>query len=235
MSDDRIGGPPGFPERMRLAYQADVTPRRAEARRLAQHLRTVIERLVATSAPVEELTRAADEIEALARSLEAHPRARLFDGFAESGPAGDPSSFLDASPIIGKANPIAPPVELAVVDGTIVGRARYGSAYEGPPGCVHGGHIAAAFDEVLGMTQSLGGQPGMTGTLTVRYRRPTPLHTDLEFEGVLERVEGRKIFTRGTLHAEGELRAEAEAIFISVDFDKLSALAAEREARQGER
>ena len=32
---------------------------------------------------------------------------------------------------------------------------RFGAAYEGPPGSVHGGIIAAAFDEVLGMTQSL--------------------------------------------------------------------------------
>ena len=37
----------------------------------------------------------------------------------------------------------------------------FGSAYEGPPGCVHGGFVAAAFDEVLGFVQSLGGQPGL--------------------------------------------------------------------------
>ena len=61
----------------------------------------------------------------------------------------------------------------------IKGTVTFGSAYEGPPGHVHGGYVAAAFDELLGMTQSLGGMPGMTGTLTVRYRRPTPLRTEL--------------------------------------------------------
>src|SRR5947209_2294161 len=84
--------------------------------------------------------------------------------------------------------------------------------------------LAAAFDEVLGMAQSLGGQPGMTGTLTIRYRRPTPLHTDLRFEATLDRTEGRKLFTSGRLHAGDTLCAEAEGLFIQVDFAKIAEL-----------
>ena len=60
----------------------------------------------------------------------------------------------------------------------------------------------------------------MTGTLTVRYRNPTPLHQELRFEGRLERVEGRKIFTTGTCRVGSTLTAEAEGIFISVDFER---------------
>jgi acyl-CoA thioesterase FadM len=70
----------------------------------------------------------------------------------------------------------------------------------------------------------------MTGTLTVRYRSPTPLHLELGLRGWVERVEGRKIFTRGTLHADGRLCAEAEAVFISIDFRAIAALAGRREA-----
>ena len=33
---------------------------------------------------------------------------------------------------------------LEQLDDRIVGRARFGVAYEGPPGCVHGGYVAAA-------------------------------------------------------------------------------------------
>jgi acyl-coenzyme A thioesterase PaaI-like protein len=213
--------PSGFHERVREAYDAEVTPRRAEMRRLAAAMRLVIERLVATTAPEAAISAAAEALEAVAASLEGYPQGRLFEGFAETANAGDPHAFFDHSPIIGRANPIAPPVELGVVGEKVEGTARFGSAYEGPPGCVHGGHIAAAFDEVLGMTQSLSGQPGMTGTLTVRYRRPTPLHADLRFEGELVRREGRKIFTEGRLYHGDELTATAEAIFISVDFSRL--------------
>jgi acyl-coenzyme A thioesterase PaaI-like protein len=89
--------------------------------------------------------------------------------------------------------------------------------------------VAAAFDEVLGMAQSIGGKPGMTGTLTVRYRSPTPLHTDVRFEGRLDRESGRKLFTSGRLWAGDTLCAEAEGLFISVDFAKIAEMMSRRD------
>lgn len=218
----------GIATRLAAMRVAGVTPQRAEMRRLAEATRLVIERLVATKAPQEALAKAAGALEEIAAALEGYPRGHLFEGFAESANAGDPHAHFDHSPIIGRANPLAPPLDLAVVEEQVVGRAVFGSAYEGPPGAVHGGYVAAAFDELLGMAQSLGGKPGMTGTLTVRYRRPHPLHTEIRFEAELVRVEGRKIFTVGRSFADGELRAEAEGIFISVDFSKVAELMARR-------
>lgn len=228
MTEQEHGGF-GFAERMEGMRDADIAPQRREMRRLAAATRLVIERLVATRAPEQDLAEAAGALEAIAAKLDGHPRGHSFEGFAESANAGDPHAFFDHSPIIGRANPLAPPLDLAVVDDKVVGRATFGSAYEGPPGAVHGGYVAAAFDELLGMAQSLGGKPGMTGTLTVRYRRPHPLHTAIDFEAELVRVEGRKIFTTGRSYADGELRAEAEGIFISVDFSKIAELMARRE------
>lgn len=225
MSDDEY---PGFAERLDASRTAGITPQRTEMRRLAEAMRDVIERLVATKAPAEDLARAAAALEEVAASLEGFPRGHSFEGFAESANAGDPHAHFDHSPIIGRANPLAPPLELAVMDDKVIGRAVFGSAYEGPPGAVHGGYVAAAFDELLGMAQSLGGKPGMTGTLTIRYRRPHPLHAEIRFEAELVRVEGRKIFTTGRSYADGELRAEAEGIFISVDFSKIAELMARR-------
>jgi hypothetical protein len=114
------------------------------------------------------------------------------------------------------ANPFAPPIRLAVANNKVLGHANFGVAYEGSPGTVHGGFVAAAFDQVLFRAQSLTGIPAMTGTLTVHYRKPTPLFTELVFEGVVERVEGRKIFTRGTASANGVVTAEAEGLFIAI-------------------
>ena len=213
-----------LPARFRVDQDVAPTPQRLELRRLAAAMRDVIENLVATKAPLEVIAEAAEQLEAVAASLADHPRGLLMEGFAESANAGDPHAHFDHSPIIGKANPLAPPLDLRTEDGRIVGSAVFGSAYEGPPGAIHGGYVAAAFDELLGMAQSLGGKPGMTGTLTVRYRRPHPLHTRIDFEAELVRVEGRKIFTVGRSYAGGELRAEAEGIFISVDFSKIAQL-----------
>lgn len=221
------GGDPAA--RFRQALDAEVTPKRAATRRLGEAVRSLIDGMVALDAPAAELDEAARRVEELVEWVGQYPQGRLFDGFAESANAGTPAAFFDHSPIIGPANPVAPPVTLTTAGDRVVGHVTFGAAYEGPPGCVHGGYLAAVFDEVLGMVQSLTGNPGMTGTLTVRYRRPTPLRRQLRFEGELVRVEGRKIFTTGRSLADGEVTAEAEAVFISVDFARIAELYARRD------
>lgn len=227
-------GSPGWASRLNELRDVDLSPRRAELIRLSEGVRGVLHRLVQTSAPVELIARAADQVEAVAALLAEHRSASIYEGFAESANAGEPFGFFDHSPMLGRANPLAPPIELSLEDGRILGRATFGAAYEGPPGCVHGGYIAAAFDEVLGSTQSLSGAPGMTGRLTVHYRSPTPLHTELTFEGTLDRVDGRKIHTSGRLHAGDVLCAEAEGLFISINFAKFAELKAKRDELQRE-
>jgi acyl-coenzyme A thioesterase PaaI-like protein len=203
----------------------------AQKRRLADAMRLVIERLVPSNAPVEELRAAADGLERYAEALQAHPRLIRVHGHAESANAGDVGAFFDQSPLIGLANPLAPPITVGRAgDKAAVASVTFGSAYEGPPGSVHGGFVAAAFDEVLGYVQSLSGAPGMTGTLTVRYLQPTPLHQELRFEAEIARVEGRKIFTEGRVRADGIVTAEAQGIFISVDPARMQALMARRDA-----
>jgi hypothetical protein len=73
----------------------------------------------------------------------------------------------------------------------------------------------------------------MTGTLTVKYRSPTPLHSELRLAGRLVQVDGRKILTAGTLHAGDRLCAEAEAVFISIKVDRFLSLMAERDELMG--
>jgi hypothetical protein len=71
-----------------------------------------------------------------------------------------------------------------------------------------------AFDEMLGMANIASGHPGMTGTLTVRYRRPTPLYNEVAFEAWVVKVEGRRIATRGTLSYDDVLCAECDGLFV---------------------
>ena len=126
--------------------------------------------------------------------------------------------FFDQSPLIGLANPLSPPLVLEHDPSSperIRGTVNFGPAYEGPPGCVHGGYVAATFDELLGAAQSLSGTQGMTAHLEVDYRSPTPLGEDLELSGWVQRTEGRKIWARGTLHVGRRLCAEAEALFVA--------------------
>ena len=208
----------------------------AQKRRLADAMRLVIERLIESDAPEAELQRAADALEIYADALTEHPRLRYVHGFAETANAGDVAAFFDRSPLIGLANPLAPPITIGKTgERTAEGRCVFGTAYEGPPGSVHGGFVAAAFDEVLGFVPSLSGRPGMTGTLVVRYRKPTPLHTPLRFEAEYLRHEGRKLFTEARVYAGDLLTAEAEGIFVSIERARFAELENLRAARDAER
>jgi acyl-coenzyme A thioesterase PaaI-like protein len=81
---------------------------------------------------------------------------------------------------------------------------------------VHGGIIAAVFDEVLSMANVITGKAGFTGTLTIKYHRKTPLNTPIELWGVNLRQEGRKQISRGEMRVNGEVTASAEGLFISM-------------------
>ena len=86
------------------------------------------------------------------------------------------------------------------------------------------------FDELLGGGQRLnGGPPAVTGKLTVRYRRPTPLDTDLELRTWIADERTQWVIVRGecvTMDSQAEadghkiVTAEAEAVFLPVDFSR---------------
>lgn len=220
----------GWSDRLEHLATGEVSARRAETRRVADSARLVLHALMNTEAPQAVLTAVADGLEVLGTQLAEHPNRSMYVGFAESANSGDPHAFFDHSPMIGRANPLAPPIILRQVDDHMEGVVTFGPAYEGPPGCVHGGYLAAAFDEVLGATQSLSGTPGMTARLIVNYRNPTPLGAELRFVGELDRVEGRKIFTTGCVMAGRTVTAEAEGLFVSFDFERFAELKALRDA-----
>jgi acyl-coenzyme A thioesterase PaaI-like protein len=229
--DDPVG------DRLYLRWQEpgvdQLTPERLEKRRLAAAMRAVIETLVSTGAPTDLVVAAADDLERIAARFADIPTDPAYEGYRETANRGDdPHASFELSPFIGRANPLAPPITLSQEGDEVVGHVVFGSAYEGPPGCVHGGYVAAAFDELLGATQSLSGAPGMTGTLSVRYRSPTPLLTPLVMRARIREIERRKIFCDGTLHVGDRLCAEAEGIFISIDASVFQRLMAEREATQ---
>jgi acyl-coenzyme A thioesterase PaaI-like protein len=188
--------------------------------RLAAAIRRI--NAVATGHPVpdENLARAAEQLARIAESLEnsatTSRRVRELPNLA-----GHPQDFFPGSPIIGFANPIAPPAEVwlgEADDGQleIRGRVTFGYHYEGPPGCVHGGVIAELFDELMGAANVIADKPGMTGTLTVRYRKPTPLLAPLDLVARCVRSEGRKVHTRAAIYHQGALTAEANGLFIQV-------------------
>ena len=148
------------------------------------------------------------------------------------------SNFMDRSPFMGLMNPLAPPMSARLDPddgewGSVLCAVTFTEPFEGPPGHVHGGFLAGVFDEILGQAQSLSGRPGMTGKLSISYRAPTPLFTELHLRGWIERIEGRKICTHATLHNGATLCCEADGLFISMPEDLRHLLQKGRDATPG--
>jgi acyl-coenzyme A thioesterase PaaI-like protein len=195
---------------------------RQASQHLAEELRRIIARLAVVRPPAAELERAAEAAAAFADRLGALPERTRSWEISEAGLL--PRDFVAFSPVSGRSNPMSPPVVLRVESGApagtdaedvehhIAGDVTFGPQYEGPPGHVHGGWVAAMFDELLGFAQL---SPGFTAYLHVNYRRPTPLNAPLSLRAWVERVDGRKRIVRGECHANDELLSDAEGLFIA--------------------
>ncbi|MSO79550.1 MAG: hypothetical protein EXQ79_08070 [Acidimicrobiia bacterium] len=153
------------------------------------------------------------QVDGLTAVLEREPSLHAKGGLGRVG--GDDGALLERSGISGRSNPLAAPVQWEPRDDHFVGWATYSPAYEGPVGHVHGGFVAAAFDDLMGSAQTLSGIAGHTGTLTVKMLRPTPLNKRIDYRAGVDHVDGRKIYVWANSECEGERLAEAEIVFIA--------------------
>lgn len=187
----------------------------AARRRAAAALRRLIAATVAGDADVGALEALADRLTTLADAVgHGEPASRY------AGTGRDPAAVYvtgETHPIGGPGNAVAVPFAFEADERVVRARMRFGPTHEGTPGVVHGGMVAATFDHLLGAAAIRTGRPIVTGTLTVRYRRPTPIGVDLVFEGWPVDVDGRKIRVGGKVTAGGEVTAEADALFVTVD------------------
>ena len=199
----------------------------AARRRVADAARQLILNLVTSTDTAEELASIAENIEQQATRLSHSRRAFGMTAFErrDAERFGDRFQLqYELSPLTGKCNPIAPPFEIWIDEERSHAKVHMDWQYEGPPNSVHGGWVAALFDHFLGVTQRLTKQPGFTGTLSVRYIKPTPIDTELRLEGWVEKIEGRKNFLVGEMWAGETMTARCEGIFISVDKAAVEAL-----------
>ena len=174
-----------------------------------QMLRTVDDH----SAFDEDIAWAVEHLAEIRARLARHERSVALALGRPDDPA-DGRRYYVSGVLVGRHHPMYMPIELQTDEGVTRGSVNLDIVWEGPPGYVHGGYVAHLFDCIMGQHNLNVGIPGMTGTLTIRYRAPTPLHTDLGFEVRTARQDGRKIVTTARVEAASQLVAEAEGLFI---------------------
>jgi acyl-coenzyme A thioesterase PaaI-like protein len=195
-----------------------IDGRAEEMAALARSVRRVLAASVVNRAPANQVTEFARELDALAARIEQHipdPEPHITET-GRSGTITDGSTMAERMPfdvVIGRYSPLALPVEIEFDGERAIGRAVFTRPYEGPPGCVHGAVIAATFDIVLTAANMAANAAGLTVSLTIGYKRPTLLHEETRFEAWVERVEERRVFTRGHIVQRGAVTVESEGVF----------------------
>jgi hypothetical protein len=206
-----------------------VRGREAELRALADVVRRLITLTVTntadgpeTEAITEALARVADRL--AARVPDPVP-PRLSTDRLPHGP-------FDGMPydvVTGRYNPLAIPIDISHEPPRAVGLVTFTTPYEGPPGCVHGAVLAGAFDMMLTMANILEDAAGPTMELSLRFRRPTLLHTETRFETWVAERMGRVTTTAGHALQNDQVTVEAIGKFVKLERDQVIGL-----ARRGE-
>ena len=168
---------------------------------------------------------AAAEAAARARGAAGHRRRA-------SAPRSTPTvaSYIDHARDIGAFNPCFPEYEITVDGDRASGTVSFPLAYEGPPGLVHGGFLAVFFDSVVQHHNCDVGVAGKTTSLALRYRRPTPLLTELRFE-MTRAVDGSRIISDAQLLRDDKVLCEAHMDAIAGDRAALPAVSPRRSRR----
>ncbi|MFL0580319.1 PaaI family thioesterase [Dietzia sp. 179-F 9C3 NHS] len=176
----------------------------AELRRLRESIAGLAHSGVELGDVADSLARAADLLEPRVPD----PRKRLENMWSGAG-------SRRANPVGGQENPIAPPVLFyGCDDGSVWAEETLGIAYQGPPGCVHGGISALIIDHMMGFANHWADRYGMTAHYEIDYRSPTPLLQPLSFRSWVAEIDGRKTWTHATIHAGDRLCVEARGLFL---------------------
>lgn len=182
-------------------------------RKVAEAMRELIEAATISDIPPEQAEGIAEALQNLSAQLREHRQLRGVIAHAEAH-GSFPVANHEILCVGGASHPMAPGLKHWLDGDKVRGSVTCDWAYEGPPGHVHGGWVAALFDHFMGMAHMRRGAPGMTGKIEVRYRRPTPLNSTLDLVAEVTPLDERKTRVSAEMRCEGEITASAEAIFI---------------------
>jgi hypothetical protein len=143
--------------------------------------------------------------------------------------------YLNHATDIGAYNPCFPEYSFDHMDvDRAGGRVLFPLVYEGPPGLVHGGFLAAFFDCVIQHHSCVTGLSGKTRSLNVTFRRPTPILTELRFDIVRSEVE-RGVTSTARLLLDGEVLCVGEVNTLASSPEKLSVSQFGRRRKESDR
>jgi len=91
--------------------------------------------------------------------------------------------------------------------------------HQGGPGIAHGGLVAAALDEAVGLLATWYAFPTVTARIFVRFRLPVPINTELQLRATIDDARGRRIRAAASITDGDAPLAEARAALLHVPLE----------------
>lgn len=221
------------PDDERWHLLEDPGPHQGARRALAEAVRGLIDACVLTEVSTEELEDATAVISGTVERLRAKRGYPFFEAVQNGHYQANRAVYADRNMVIGRGNPLAPPMRVRSEGERVVAEVCLARCFEGAPGLAHGGIIAAMFDQLFGSLLVRLGVPALTGKLSVRYRKPTPIGAPLTMEGAVKKVVGRRYLCAATLRCEDEVVAESDVMMVAVEQEQIKALFAGAHQKSG--
>jgi acyl-coenzyme A thioesterase PaaI-like protein len=147
--------------------------------------------------------------------MKKQPSSRMCFVCGESNPAGIHVRFYEQE------------------DGSLLARFTGADHHQGYPGRMHGGVITAIMDETIGRAIMITrGEAiwGVTGELTMRFRKPVPLDVELTAIGRIVSEKARVFEGTGELYLpDGTVAVEASGKYVKLDISRIGEWDPERE------
>ena len=136
---------------------------------------------------------------------------------------------LTAGTLLGPGRIPVPPLVFIKEGEDLVSMSYLGTDLCGHVGIVHGGLLATLLDEGLARCGfgALPNKIGVTASLTINYKKPTPAGSFVVLKAKTTRIEGRKVWVTGRIERLGEteqpgdLLVEAEGLFVEPKYAKV--------------
>ena len=127
--------------------------------------------------------------------------------------------YPNSSFVSGTENPEGMKIHPVVKNNMVQIKYTFEKRFEGGPGLVHGGILAAAIDDLMGYATVIHNHMCVTANLSVNYISPVPVEKEFELLAWVTKLDGKKVSAESIIKLDDKIHVESSALFIEIRED----------------
>ena len=127
--------------------------------------------------------------------------------------------YPNSSFVSGTKNPEGMKIHPVVKNYIVQIKYTFEKRFEGGPGLVHGGILAAAIDDLMGYATVIHNHMCVTANLSVNYISPVPVEKEFELLAWVTKLDGKKVSAESIIKLDDQIHVESSALFIEIRED----------------